>query len=164
MNITPLQTSFIQSQWPLLSFWNYYTAILINNKNINTNDVQTLLEGRHQILEFSLNENLYRINNIYAPPQCSERLDFWHGISVLSKPECINLIGGDFNCVLYLNRDRKSSTPYHTDPFSIQIFKKLTDFVDCYLSTSTNPLFTFSINTQSGSLLSRLDYVFIDSS
>src|SRR6266487_1578052 len=163
-NITPSQIPFIQSQWLLPSFWNYYTAILINNKNINTDDVQTLFEGRHQILEFSLNGNLYRINNIYAPPQCAERLAFWNRISISSSPENINLVGGDFNCVLYPNRDRKSSTPYHTDPSSTQVFKKLTDFVDCYPSISTNPLFTFSMNTQSGSLLSRLDYVFMDSS
>ena len=75
-NITPLQIPFIQSQWLLPSFWNYYTAILINNKNINTDDVQTFFEGQHQILEFSLNGNLYRINNIYALPQHAKRLAF----------------------------------------------------------------------------------------
>ena len=67
-NIVPLQIPFIQSQWLLPSFLNYYTAILINNKNITTNNVQTFFEGKHQVLEFSLNGNLYRINNIYAPP------------------------------------------------------------------------------------------------
>src|SRR6266487_6400803 len=163
-NITSSQIPFIQSQWLLPSFWNYYTAILINNKNINTNDVQTLFEGRHQILEFSLNGNLYRINNIYAPPQHSERLAFWKRISISSSPENVNLIGEDFNCVLYLNRDRKSSTLYYTDPSSTQVFKKLINFVDCYPSTSINSLFTFSMNTQSGLLLSQLDYIFIDSS
>ena len=163
-NITPSQIPFIQSQWLLPSFWNYYTAILINNKNINTDNIQTLLEDKYQVLELSLNGNLYRINNIYASSWCSERLAFWNKISVLLRQECINLIGGDFNCVLYPNRDRESSTLYHTDPSSTQVFKKLTDFIDCYPSTSINPLFTFSINTQSGLLLSWLDYVFIDSS
>jgi len=65
-NITPSQIPFIQSQWLLPSFWNYYTAILINNKNINTDNIQTLLEDKYQVLELSLNGNLYRINNIYA--------------------------------------------------------------------------------------------------
>ena len=163
-NIIPLQILFIQSQWLLPSFWNYYIAILINNKNINTNDVQTLFENRHQVLELSLNGNLYRINNIYTPSRHSERLAFWNRISVSSRQECINLIGGDFNCVLYPNRDRESSTLYHTDPSSTQVFKKLTDFIDCYPSTSINPLFIFFMNTQSGPLLFQLDYIFIDSS
>src|SRR6266487_4412607 len=99
------------------------------------------------MLEFSLNENLYRINNIYAPPQCPERLNFWNRISILQSSEHINMIGGDFNCVLYLNRDRRSMTPYYSDPSSLQVFKKLVNFIDCYPSTLSNPLFTFSMNT-----------------
>ncbi len=44
-NITPLQIPFIQSQWLLPSFWNYYTAILINNRNISVDDTQTFFKG-----------------------------------------------------------------------------------------------------------------------
>ena len=117
-NITPSQIPFIQSQWLLPSFWNYYTAILINNRNISVDDTQTFFKGRHQMLEFSLNGNSYRINNIYALPQHPERLDFWNRISISQNPEYINMIGRDFNCVLYPNRDRKSSTLYYTDPSS----------------------------------------------
>jgi hypothetical protein len=107
---------------------------------------------------------LYNINNIYAPPQRQERLSFWSNLSLYSNSETTNLVGGDFNCVLYLNRDRKSSTLYHTDLLASQILKKLADFIDCYPLTSLNPLFIFSMNTQSGLLLSQLDYTFIDSS
>ena len=116
------------------------------------------------MLGFSLDGNSYRVNNIYALSQCLERLNFWNRISILQSSEHINMIGGDFNCVLYLNRDRRSMTPYYSDPSSLQVFKKLVNFIDCYPSNSSNPLFTFSMNTQSGPLLLQLDYTFIDSS
>jgi hypothetical protein len=38
-NLT-LQILFIQSQWLLSSYWNYYIAILVNNKNIIVNKFQ----------------------------------------------------------------------------------------------------------------------------
>src|SRR5947209_60941 len=162
-NITPLQISFIQSQWLLSSYWNYYTAILINNKNVIVNKFQEFYGEHYTFLEFSLNGTLYNINNIYAPPQRKERLSFWTNLSLYSNSEAMNLIGGDFNCVLYPNRDRKSSSSYHTDPSSAQVFQKLANFIDCYPSNSHNLLFTFSMNTQLGLLLSRLDYLFMDS-
>ena len=131
-NISPLQITFVQSQWFLPSFWNHYTAILINNKNIIIEKIQEHHGGHHQVLEFSLNGNTYKVNNIYAPPQRPERLVFWSKVSISSNIECINLVEGNFNCVLNPNRDRKSSAPYHIDKSASQIHQKLTDFIDCY--------------------------------
>ncbi len=75
----------------------------------------------------------------------------------------INLVGGDFNCVLNPTRDRESAAPFRPDPSANMIKQKLSSFVDTYSSLLSNPLFTFSMNTQAGPLLSRLDYIFIDS-
>src|SRR5947209_12612384 len=95
-NITPLQIPFIQSQWLLSSYWNYYTAILINNKNITINKFQEFYRRRYISLEFSLNGILYNINNVYALLQRKERLLFWTNLSLYSNSEATNLIGGDF--------------------------------------------------------------------
>src|SRR5437660_6365809 len=68
-NIIPLQIPFIQSQWLLSSYWNYYTAILINNKNITINKFQEFNRERYISLEFSHNGILYNVNNVYTLPQ-----------------------------------------------------------------------------------------------
>jgi endonuclease/exonuclease/phosphatase family metal-dependent hydrolase len=162
-NITPSFSSFVQSQWLLPSFWNYYRAILINNKNITLQNLDEFFDGRHQVLNFSLNGLSFTINNIYSPPHRPERLSFWSKISIPLNSEHINLVGGDFNCVLNPKRDRESAAHFRSDPSADIIRQKLSGFVDTYSPSLNYPLHTFLMNTQAGPLLSRLDYVFIDS-
>src|SRR5947209_14298409 len=162
-NITSSLVSFVQSQWFHPSFWNHYIAILINNKNIIVENLEELLDGHHQVLNFSLNGVLFRVNNIYSPPHRSERLSFWSKITISSHLDYINIVGGDFNCILNPERDKESAAPYHLDPSAEVIRRKLSNFIDTYSPFFKEPLHTFSMNTQAGPLLSRLDYVFIDS-
>src|SRR5947209_10357220 len=163
-NITPSLVSFVQSQWFHPSFWNHYTAILINNKNIMVENLEELLDGRHQILNCSLNGVLFKINNIYSPPHRAERLTFWSKITIPFNLDYVNIVGGDFNCVLNPTMDRESAASYQLDPSAELIRRKLSNFVDTYSPSFKEPLHTFSMNTQAGPHLSRLDYVFIDSS
>src|SRR5947209_19747391 len=71
-NIAPSLVSFVQSQWFHPSFWNHYTAILINNKNIIIENLEEFFDGRRQIFNFPLNGVLFKLNNIYSTPHSAE--------------------------------------------------------------------------------------------
>jgi len=44
-NTSSKHIPFIQSQWQLPSIWNFYTAILINNKHISLANFSTFFNG-----------------------------------------------------------------------------------------------------------------------
>src|SRR6266516_722088 len=153
---------FVKSQWLGDSVWNHHTAILSNNKSITFFDSFHSHSDRILTSHFLFKGLKFRLLNIYAPASIQDRHKFWNNVQLPLDPDFITICGGDFNCNLNPSRDRVSSSALRTDPSIPALSSRLVDFVDTYSDSNSSPLFTFQMNTSSGHILTRLDYILVD--
>src|SRR6266516_1636260 len=153
---------FVKSQWLGDSVWNHHTSILSNNKSITFFDSFHSHSDRILTSHFLFKGLKFRLLNIYAPASIQDRHKFWNNVQLPLDPDFITICGGDFNCNLNPSRDRVSSSALRTDPSIPALSSCLVDFVDTYSDSNPSPLFTFQMNTSSGHILTRLDYILVD--
>lgn len=161
-NLSTSMTSTLQQLWPYQIHSTYYTAIFINNSNYIETDYASSYGGRVQKLDFSLDSVAYRIYNVYAPPSLPDRVHFWNSFSPTLKNNAHNIILGDFNSILYPDKERFSLAPLRHDPTRNIILNSLSSYTDVIDTTSSLPVFTFEMSTSAGTHRSRLDYIFSD--
>ena len=65
-------------------------------------------DGRYIICDLHVDNNVYRLINIYAPNNPLARVCFLNRLSNFITDDYETLIGGDFNCVLDYYRDRRN--------------------------------------------------------
>jgi len=163
-NTNPNLSDYLINSWHLNASWNYYTAILINNPKINSVYFSSSSNGRILNCKFQLQQKLFNIFNIYAPPDKKNRLLFWQKFKVNYQKEAYNFIVGDFNTILDPERDRCSLSQYIQDPSARIIQQKLSNLSDSYSFLNKLPNFTFYSSTSSGQFKGKLDYIFSDMS
>jgi len=158
----PATSKLIEKLWHLKISWNSHTAILINNKKIQSISFYTELDNRCIKCTFKLNNQNFCIYNIYAPPDRKNRFSFWQKFSPLFQSSFHNIIVGDFNSILNPDRDRSSNSQATRDPSIPIINQKLKNFTNSYSDLELTPNFTFFSTTAAGSFRGKLDYVFSD--
>jgi len=89
-------------------------AMLIKNSfDIDIMLSQTDSSGRLLLFKALIKEENYTIANIYGPNKDAEAVQFYHKLSKLLRTndfgneENIIIMGGDFNCPLNINLDKK---------------------------------------------------------
>ena len=104
-------------EWGSQCFWSRGTnnsrgvAILFNNKKrYDIENVSIDSNGRYIHCDVIVGENRYKIINIYAPNDPYERVQFINRMNSWIDPEIETVIGGDYNCTLNSQLDRKNCT------------------------------------------------------
>ena len=108
-------------EWGGQCFWSKGTArskgVAIMFKPGIKYDIENILidaNGRYIILQVKIDEAVYQVVNIYAPNDEYERVNFFNLImATLGQHKTENMetiIGGDYNCVLNSELDRKNCT------------------------------------------------------
>ena len=99
-NIDSNLASILAKYWHLDATFNYFTAILINNPKILHPTFSSQTQGRILQCDFQINQTKHRIFNIYAPPNRTNRWNFWKDIRLQYLTDAHNLVVGDFNTIL----------------------------------------------------------------
>ena len=107
-------------EWDGNAYWSLGTnfskgvATLFKPKlEIETENIKVDTQGRFIDITISLDELKANIFNVYAPNQPTERKQFFKNLNDMVKsaterePETEIIIGGDFNCVMDINTDRR---------------------------------------------------------
>ncbi len=97
-----------QTYWTTSSRDTAGVAILFNpNKQYDITNIEIDNEGRWITLEIDLNDNKYRLANLYAPNKGTQRKTFFKSVcKKMIQGNIPVIMGGDFNCVLS-KKDRR---------------------------------------------------------
>ena len=140
------------------------TAILINN-NFQYTITRTIREpnGQYILLDIDFMDKKFTLINLYGPSYGDNELFFTDIDNLLqSSDERSVIIGGDFNCVLDLNKDRKNCTTNNRPKSRAKILEIMASHNLIDIFRSRNPdkeIFTwrrFNTNKQA-----RLDFFLI---
>ena len=119
-------------------------------------------QGRFIILKVEFNDNLYVLINVYAPNK--ESVKFLEALRTTLRAENLDIeenliVGGDFNCPINPNLDKKGGSllPRKSVVASISYFQEDLDLVDTWrVKNPVSRSFTWSQN--SPNIFCRLDY------
>ena len=155
-------------EWGSQCFWSRGTnnsrgvAILFNKYKYVTENVSIDSNGRYIHCDLIVGENRYKMINIYAPNDEYERVQFINRLNSWIDPEIESVIGGDFNCTLNSNYDRKNCTASR-DIGQIDLYRMMheQDLEDVWRRRFPDKLH-FSWNR--GNKYSRIDYWLVSKS
>ena len=141
------------------------TAILFkNNFEYSVGRVEKDENGKYIILELNCTEKKYILVNIYGPSS-GDNETFFEKINDLLKDydEGNIIIGGDFNCVLDLEKDRKNCTTNNNRPRTRrQILNMMANYNLLDIFRMLNPdKNTFTWRKFNSNKQSRLDYFLV---
>ena len=117
-NITADKENQARFTWQLPSFWTKHTAFLINNKKINILNYKET-DTRNTTITILLNDKKYEINNLYLPPDRTDRKLYLETWSHQRNDNHHQILLGDLNMSI-LPQNRISTTS-HTPDTTIQI-------------------------------------------
>ena len=86
------------------------TVLFSGNHIFDFKNVICDIDGRYVVFDLHVSDNKYRLMNIYAPNNGSERKLFFKFLEKFIVSEFENLIAGDFNCALNTVCDRLNCT------------------------------------------------------
>ena len=138
-------------------------AILFNNKiNHNIENVSIDSNGRFIHCDLIINDGRYKIINIYAPNDECERVQFINKLNSFVDADIETIMGGDYNCTLNSNYDRKNCTASR-DIGQIDLYRLMHqhDLEDVWRRRFPDKL-QFSWNR--GDKYSRIDYWLVSKS
>ena len=162
-----------KEEWKHYSIWNPGNSnktcgvgILINGKKrITVIDYKKDLSGRIINIKIQFKDQKIQIISIYAPAQPSLRETFFQNVRHAIFEDTRIVIGGDFNMVECLNKDRKGGTPSHTHKQGItqlQYLKHDFDLEDKWRTENEKQLtYTWTSRKQNVKIQSRLDRFYI---
>ena len=70
--------NFLKQQWGFDSYWTSKTAILTGNRNLKLENVKESHNGRVITANLICNQYSFLLNNIYAPPNTKDRIQFFN--------------------------------------------------------------------------------------
>ena len=132
--------------------------IVIHDKLIDSN-------GRFIILNVTINEVKVTLANIYGPNNDDEAffVDVFQHIDEMGNDD--RIIGGDFNCVLNNDKDKKGGRANHINKNSQQLINMYVDetnLVDIWRAQhSTEKRFTYHAKYRGQYIFSRIDFFLI---
>ena len=119
-NISTDKENQARFTWQLPSFWTKHTAFLINNKNINILDYKET-DTRNISITILLNNKKYEINNLYLPPDRTDRKLYLETWSHQRNDNHHQILLGDLNMSI-LPQNRMSTTISHTRHYHTNLF------------------------------------------
>ena len=167
---TPEVTSQWSSEWGGEIFFSHGTSnskgvcILLKNSVSRTIHKCEQVEGRALFLDITINNTKFTLSNIYAPNQ--DDVDFF--INICNILETIGndlmVVGGDYNCVLDINIDKKGGLPQtHTNSVQfLQTWMEENDMIDIYRKSHPMVLkYTWARRGGNAPVFCRLDFYLI---
>ena len=121
--------------------------------------------GRVALLDFSYNQQDFRIVNLYVPTDGSQRIEFLQSLDCFLVTRRWLIVGGDFNCLLDLSKDKCGGNPSLGDT-GAQHFKRLISrysLVDMWRKQHEHSR-EFTWRNKSVAIRCRLDKFYISSS
>ena len=118
-------------------------------------------EGRFVCVELRFRGVCFRISSVYAPNMNPERNDFLEAILPLFDPLAANVIGGDFNSVPDISRDRLGGNPceHYNSTVGLQRLVRSSSTVDVWRAVHPN-VQAFTWSNRSSTTSSRIDLMF----
>ena len=118
--------------WGSTSFWSYGISnqqcgvgILFNTKlKYKVISYHHDVIGRYVIVNFSLDDQIFSLINIYAPTDIKERRDFFNSLDHLLVGRKNFILAGDFNCIEDLHLDKDGGNPKSGNK-GVEILKNL---------------------------------------
>ena len=141
------------------------TAILINNK-ANCSVLHTIPDplGRFIISKIKVDDKVYVLVNIYAPNKDKESVQFFRKLHTLLQIENLDseeniILGGDFNCPLNPNLDKRGGImiPRKSVVNSIECVQNELDLVDIWRVKNPETR-SYTWSQKSPTILCRLDF------
>ena len=121
--------------------------------------------GRVALLDFSCHKQDFRIVNLYVPTDGSQRIEFLQSLDCFLVTRRRLILGGDFNCLLDLSKDKCGGNPSLGDTVA-QHLKRLINrysLVDIWRKQHEHSR-QFTWINKSGTIRCRLDRFYISSS
>ena len=159
----PDDSSFWSVHWGGPASWNWHTAILLS-PSLGSPQFDVSHEGRVLSSTFRYQGQVYKIANIYAHADRSDRAHFFDRLSDSADLySSYDFLVGDWNAYPDPVRDRSSTA-------SVQLFQTwphllpvLAPFTDAAFAGADAPYYTFhKINRHHIPMHSRLDHVFMN--
>ena len=150
-------------------FWNFGsnfsrgTAILISHSvDFSVIKYHRDLDGRFQYIDVKINNVNYRLLNVYAPNDESERREFFNDIYPYVLTNNCKIFSGDFNCIMNSNLDKKGGNINTGLIGSTEISDIVTDFelFDVYRSLYPK---TKCYTWRNKTISCRLDRIYLSS-
>ena len=121
--------------------------------------------GRVALLDFTYNKQDFRIVNLYVPTDGSQRIEFLQSLDCYLVTRRRLVVGGDFNCLLDLSKDKCGGNPSLGDT-GAQYLKQLLSrysLVDIWRKQHESSR-EFTWRNKAGTIRCRLDRFYISSS
>jgi len=155
INIENLQKT--TKKWPKDSFWSPHVAILINNRKIQVKTVFSK-STRSMVMDFSLHDINYRIENIYVPPDRRRRrrfLEDWFP----SDNGGNYILAGDYNLNLFPPNRLNNNLP-KKDATKDAFQRRITHLQDTQMLATIPSMQTFSQVTAGNKIIAnKIDYI-----
>lgn len=132
-------------------------GIIVLNPDIKISKFHLDIDGRLVYIDIAYNNIQYRVVNIYAPNDESERILFFEDIYPLLLCNKHLILGGDFNCVLNTKLDKIGGNPNYGTIGSKSLRNIISDFqlIDCYRYLYPNVINTTWTSTNVACRLDR---------
>ena len=121
--------------------------------------------GRVALLDFSYNQQDFRIVNLYVPTDGSQRIEFLQSLDCFLVTRRWLTVGGDFNCLLDLSKDKCGGNPSLGDTGAQHLKRLISRYslVDVWRKQHERSR-EFTWQNKSGAIRCRLDKFYISSS